>query len=133
MRPFRSFVSYFLRKLIYLRNVVMQKTMRIPLRVVFYREDDQWVAHCLEFDTVGHGNTQSEALKMLSQASAIQVEESFRSGNARNLFSPADSEYFAKFAAGKDIAVGELELMPQIQIERTESREYCGAPELVLA
>jgi hypothetical protein len=112
------------------KSPLKKASLRIPLRVVFYREEDQWVAHCLEFDTLGHGKSHRAALKMLSQASAIQIEQSLKHGNFRDLFSPADSEYFAKFAAGKNIAVGEVKmrLVPKkgpIRIQRVETREFC--------
>jgi hypothetical protein len=104
--------------------------MRIPLRVVFYRENEQLIAHCLEFDTLGYGDSPKSALDMLFEASAIQVEQSLKHGNMRNLFSPADAEFFARFAAGKDIAVGEMKLsiVPEngpIKIQKVETREFC--------
>jgi predicted RNase H-like HicB family nuclease len=102
--------------------------LRIPLRVVFYKDNGEWVAHCLEFDLVGSGATKPDALAGLSDAIRIQVEESVANDNPRNLFSPADGEYFQRFAAGKEIAQGELELridpIDSVVIERTETREY---------
>ena len=117
------------------------KTLRTQLRIVFYRDEDQWVAHCLEFDTIGHGETKSKALDMLFQACMIQITESFASGNMKNLFTPADPEFFAMFAAGRNIAVRELsanisiediESDNPIEIEGMEAREYSGN-ELALA
>ena len=84
------------------------ETLRIPLRVVFYEEDGDWVAHCLEFDLVGVAPDKQAAMKLLSEAVCIQIAESQKSQNLKSLFRPADSEVFHKFAAGKDIAKGEL-------------------------
>ena len=42
--------------------MVRTKALRVPVRVVFYREDGEWVAHCLEFDLIGDGTTKQEAL-----------------------------------------------------------------------
>jgi len=75
------------------------KSLRIPLRVVFYPEDGGWIAHCLEFDLLGSGGTKQDAIESLAEAIRLQVEESVRSANPRNLFSPADGEYFERFAA----------------------------------
>src|SRR3954467_15450680 len=86
------------------------RRMRIPLRVVFYREGEAWVAHCLEFDLAGDGETRSEALERLAAAIAIQAEASRDFGNVGNLFSPADGELFRRFAAGSDVAPGPLDL-----------------------
>lgn len=115
------------------------RTHRVPLRIVFYREDDQWVAHCLEFDLIGSGNSRQEALDGLNAAIVTQLEFSAANNNPLNLFAPADGEYFEMFAAGTDIAEGalRLEIVPQsggsIVIERTELREYSDQVELVPA
>jgi len=100
-------------------------TLRIPVQVVFYREDDCWVAHCLEFDLLGHGTTHEEALELLSGAIHTQVEASVDFDNSANLFSPADGKYFRMFAAGSDVAHGEIHLQSSnVVIGDTRSREY---------
>ncbi len=113
------------------------KTLRIPLRVVFYAEEGEWVAHCLEFDLLGSGTTKQEAVESLSEAIRLQVDESLRSDNPRNLFSPAGGEYFEMYAAGREIAAGEVLIEPAsfskapVTIERADIREY--APDDTLA
>ena len=67
----------------------MAAARRIPLRVVFYREDDYWIAHGLEFDLVGHGSTKQESLGLVLEHIRAQVADSFASGNLENLFFPA--------------------------------------------
>jgi predicted RNase H-like HicB family nuclease len=101
------------------------KPLRIPLRAVFYRESGRWVAHCLEFDLSGDGETPEAALKDLSEAIACQVEATLQNGNLANLFSPADGKFFAMFAAGTDLALGPLQLRKQnVTIEELQTREY---------
>jgi predicted RNase H-like HicB family nuclease len=102
------------------------KNLRIPLRIVFYRDGTDWVAHCLEFDLMGDGPTKEEALDLLGEAITLQLEASVKHKNPRNLFSPADGKYFEMFAAGTDVIVGELRFVRKdsVQIERTETREY---------
>lgn len=85
-----------------------RRTLRVPLSVVFYREGDCWVAHCLELDLLGDGDTQAEALSRLSEAIATQVDWSLERDDASLLFSPAPRELFALFAEGDDVAAGEL-------------------------
>jgi predicted RNase H-like HicB family nuclease len=87
---------------------VVVRPLKIPVRAVLYREDDKWVAHCLEFDLVGSGDSLEEAFQSLATAIAIQAEEVMESGNAGNLFSPAPGEYFKMYAAGKNVAIGEF-------------------------
>ncbi len=106
--------------------------LRIPLRIVFYRDDDgDWIARCLEFDLCGDGPSKEAAAAMLTQAIDIQVEQSIADGNLANLFTPADGEYFRMFAAGDDVAVAELHISPRspspIIFESTEAREFLGS------
>src|SRR6266849_3907736 len=112
---------------------------RIPLRAVFYKEGGNWIVHCLEFDLAGHGTTRKAAMKMLVQAIGLQLDASLKFRNSRNLFTPADGKLFAMFAAGRDIAKGELkvELTPlmedDLEIEGIQIREFSGSDPLVLA
>jgi hypothetical protein len=106
------------------------QTHRVPLRVIFYRDEDEWVAHCLEFDLVGSGETRQAALDCLNAAILTQLEFSVAQNNPLNLFSPAGGEYLEMFAAGKDIAEGVLRIdfdsrrCGPIVIEKTDFREY---------
>jgi hypothetical protein len=125
-----------------------RKTLRTPLRVVFYREGDSWIAHCLEFDLMGDGATQGDALESLSVAIVLQVDASLEFNNLANLFSPADGKYFEMFAEGSDVSdrvseirriIERLKLNSPIEVDigEVESREYedCDAedPECALA
>ena len=101
------------------------KTLRIPLRVVFYKDEDQWIAHCLEFDLCGDEDTKEVAVRSLTTAIQIQVEDSLAHNNPKNLFTPADGEVFEKFFAGKDTVSGELKLtFDGLDFQGTEYREY---------
>lgn len=109
--------------------------LRIPLRVVFYRDRENWVAHCLEFDLMGDGATQPEAARRLSEAISMQLDVSIEQNNPDNLFTPADGKVFRMFAAGRDITATEVTLPAErddIVIENTACRQYEG-PALVPA
>ena len=100
---------------------------RVPLRVVFYEEDGEWVAHCLEFDLVGCAATREVALQRLSEAIVTQLEATRRNQNLANLLTPASGEYLAKFAAGHDVAECDLNipwLSSGVVIEQTDFREF---------
>jgi hypothetical protein len=114
-------------------SAMTKKTVfRVPLRIVFYREGKAWIAHCLEFDLSGDGNTKAKALQCLGNAILIQVEATLKNNNPANLFSPADGKYFEMFAAGADIADGLIEVglgdlrfeSENIKIETVEAREF---------
>jgi len=104
------------------------QSLRVPIRVVFYQEEGAWIAHCLEFDLLGDGETQGDALTMLSKAIRIQVEAARDYGNPANLFSPAEGKYFRMFAAGEDVTAPEsalhLESLDDITIEQVELRQF---------
>lgn len=104
------------------------RTLRVPIQIVFYRDDGVWIAHSLQFDVCGHGATKQEALDLLSEAIRIQVEDSLQNNNPRNLFSPADSTLFQMFAEGSDISQGELRIALQstdsVIFETPVAREY---------
>lgn len=103
--------------------------LRIPLRIVFYRVSPKWVAHCLEFDLMGDGRTKREALDQLMEAMALQIEASLKYENPCNLFKPADGRFFAMFAAGKDVALGECHLrFDSVVIDEAQTREYEAEP-----
>ena len=105
-------------------------TMRIPLRIVFYEEGGNWIAHSLEFDLVGAGEDKESAFKILGEAIGIQFAASLRTGNINNLFRPAESESFRKFFEGKDIAKGtrRITINPPaskgVKFEKAHMREW---------
>lgn len=119
------------------KNKDQLNTLRIPLRIVFYKDDDTAViAHCLEFDLIGHGDTHEQAVGSLCEAINVQVKETIRTGNSENLFSPAPGEYFRMFAAGQSSqrvgkAVGELKIkihqIDNLNFDDVDGREYVGS------
>jgi predicted RNase H-like HicB family nuclease len=106
-------------------------SLRIPIRVVFYLDEADWVAHCLEFGLLGDGPTKEQALEELLEAIRLQIDASIKYNNPSNLFSPADGKYFEMFAAGRDVAEGELTLHFEstdgVTIESIQAREYAEA------
>ena len=86
------------------------RTFHIPLRIVFYKEEGDWVAHCLEFDLLGDGRTKEDALERLVEAIGLQLEASLEHDNPPNLFSPAPGKYLEMFAAGRNTTVGNLSI-----------------------
>ena len=104
------------------------KKLRVPLRIVFYRDGQSWIAHCLEFDLLGDGDSREDAFSSLTQAIKMQAEASVELGNLENLFKPADPRLFLMFAAGSDVASGELHIdLDSISIDEAETREYVDA------
>ncbi|MEO0531163.1 MAG: hypothetical protein AAF266_11410 [Planctomycetota bacterium] len=106
---------------------------RIPLRIVFYEESGSWIAHCLEFDLVGDGSEPTAALEVLMAAIETQLAWSLENNDPSLLFSPAPRECEVMFAAGTDVAEGELQIgleaaspSPDYVIEPPRVRLYTG-------
>lgn len=89
------------------------ESLRLSLRIVFYREDGDWVAHCLETDLVGVGETKREAMASLWDATAVQLEASLDWNAPANFFSPAEGRYFEMYARGRDVATAEMATSPE--------------------
>ena len=75
------------------------RDLHLPIRVILYQEEGRQVAHCLEFDLMGDGDTTAEAIEDLAEAIRIQIAETVASGNWRSLFTPADGKFFQMYAA----------------------------------
>ena len=107
-----------------------KKIARMPIRVVFYRDISDrsiWIAHCLEFDLMGHGPEWAKAMAMLSEAIGMQLKNTLESSNIKNLFTPAPAEYQLMFAQGKDVAKAHLVVelhFDDFEIDEVEGREY---------
>ncbi len=112
----------------------MSNVKRLRLRIVFYKEDGDWVAHCLEFNLLGDGETKQQAMERLCEAIALQMQATAENKNPLNLFTPADGKFFEMFASGTDVAVAELHMemnpparrIENYEIEACEYREYIG-------
>lgn len=80
----------------------MTETMRLDFQVLMYREDEFWIAHCLETDLVGEGATADEAVRTLVDISNVQVQAAIESGDLASIFSPAPPELWRLFATALD-------------------------------
>ncbi len=69
---------------------------RFDLHVLIYKEEDNYIAHCLELDMLGDGTTQEEALKTMRNLVEAQIEFHFKQGIEDKLFHPAPAEYWNK-------------------------------------
>jgi len=99
----------------------------IPIRVVLYQEDGRWIAHCLEFDLLGDGATQEDALQCLKGAIQTQIDAVVDHDSLESLYFPAEGKYFRMYAEGREIALKatvHFEVKNPVQIERLEAREY---------
>ena len=73
---------------------------RLILCALIYKDDDWWVAHCLQTDIVAEGNSPTKAFTNLQSLTAFQIETALESGDLQSIFHPAPSEIQAAFARG---------------------------------
>ncbi len=69
------------------------------LHVLIYPEEDAWLAHCLEFDTVGQGASPEEARKDLMDGLESLILYAIECDEVPGLYSPAPPELWQRFAS----------------------------------
>jgi predicted RNase H-like HicB family nuclease len=76
--------------------------VRLTLRALIYRDDEWWVAHCLETDVVAEGATPVQAFENLQSLTAFQIETALEEGDLQSIFRQAPAQILAAFASGYD-------------------------------
>jgi len=76
--------------------------VRLIFRALIYRDDDWWVAHCLETDVVAEGNTPLRAFENLLSLTDLQIETALEEGDLQSIFRQAPPEILSHFAVGYD-------------------------------
>jgi len=66
----------------------------LTVHVLFYCEEDHYVAHCLEFDLVAQGDSIKDSYKNLLDAIELQADYALETDNLENLINPAPPEYW---------------------------------------
>ena len=69
----------------------------MTLRVLGYREDGEWAAHCLETDLVGHGKNFEVALKDLMELTEMQVSFARQNNRPSLLDHPAPPDVWQTY------------------------------------
>jgi hypothetical protein len=101
------------------------KKLVVPIRIVFYRDGVDWVAHCLEFDLMGDGPDHTIALRGLIEAMSMQIDASMENDNPDNLFKPAEGKFFRMFFEGNEVAWGHVHVESDwLTIDTAMVREY---------
>lgn len=71
--------------------------MELTFRVLLYKEDDLFVAHCLEMDIKGRGRTEKSALNELLELIEMQINFAMQMEKPGLLDHPAEKKYFDLF------------------------------------
>ena len=73
----------------------------LTVHILVYREEEHYVAHCLEFDLAAQGATTSEAFQNLLDAIELQAAYAQETGDLENLIQPAPPEYWRLLATAE--------------------------------
>lgn len=74
------------------------KEPSLTIHVLLYKEDDEWVGHCLEMDLVTCGSSSNEVEKDIIDLIVSHVNFAVENDNLKNVFKPAPDKYWAMLA-----------------------------------
>ena len=94
----------------------------LTVHVLFYREADHSVAHCLEFDLVAQGESIKDSYKNLLDAIELQADYALETGNLESLINPEPPEYWSMLIK----AESESEMFAEIKLPELLSNVDCG-------
>jgi len=77
------------------------KGLAMTFNVLIKKEDDIYMAHCLELDIVATGDTEDQVRKDIASLISTQVDYAFSNDNLENLYHPAPAEVWQEFFSCK--------------------------------
>jgi len=80
----------------------MSDKIRLDFRVLIYREEPFWIAHCMETDLVAEGATVTEAVDNLIAISNVQIQTALDEGDLASVFSPAPAEVWRMYSVAAE-------------------------------
>jgi len=69
----------------------------INLSAVAYREDQLWLAHCLELDIVAEAKSVDDAIQSLISLCDLQIKVAIEDGDLQSIFRPAPPKFWKLF------------------------------------
>ena len=103
------------------------------LRALIYTNDSGYIAHCLEMDLIGIGDTPKKAVADLADHTEMQVSFANQQGNPSMLWHPAPKWLFDKFeklAREKVTGITKSRKYDLVQVpypEKTVAGAFCHA------
>ena len=94
--------------------------IRLELRGVVYRDNAEWIAHCLELDITAEGNTSREALNNAIELCSFQIQTAIEDGNIESVFRAAPPEYWRMFFSVRESRISQHPVGPLSQFEARE-------------
>ena len=79
----------------------MPRDTQLELRVITYREDEVWLAHCLELDIVAEGKSAKKAVNDLVDLCLLQIKTAIEENDLESIIRPAPAEFWKLFFSAK--------------------------------
>jgi len=80
---------------------VIKFNVSISANVIIEKEEDLYIAHCLEFDIVADGRTEKEAMNNIFESIVNHIDFCLAMGNIDKIENPAPKKYWDKLKAIK--------------------------------
>ncbi len=106
-----------------MRAEMFRETGSVTVRVVMFKDGEDWVAHCLDMDLVATGNSLPGVKKEIEKLMISQIGFALKNDNLPAIFRPAPPEIFAMLAKSKRC---ERELLPE-GIASYRTVDFCYA------
>jgi len=99
----------------------------LNLDVLLYREDGEWLAHCLQLDLVEAGPTPDEAEENLTGVIQHHIQWAIEDDDMEHLFHPAPADVWKRFFGAQVkgfreipliLAPGRVAAPPAVRIQR---------------
>src|SRR6266446_7065633 len=87
------------------RNEMKAHFYTLAIRVLLYKEGNQFVAHALELDIPAYGKTEAEAQKELEALINNQLSFAACNGEPENVHFPAPKEFFDRWEKANQAAL----------------------------
>lgn len=83
----------------------------IHLDILCYKEEDYFVAHCLQMDLVTTANTVDDAFVEMKELIMTQIEFAAENNNMENIFKPAPREIWRRLVKAKPVNDDQIETL----------------------
>lgn len=103
------------------------KKLPFHFDVLVERQDDGYIAHCLQLDIVAVADTQQQALKDIRDLIEAQLTTAIENGNLDNIFHPAPAEVWGKLYMLKQTDKATCSRTKVMVREKASEADFCYA------
>ena len=85
----------------------------MTFNIIAKKENDMWIAHCLELDIVATSDSLADLRKDMDDLIIAQIDYAFSNNNLDNLYCPAPPEIWKEFYSCKNSQKTKIEITPE--------------------